>query len=327
MADFDEQDLAKLNGRQLLARAMQMYSGQPDVAALNEYAGQRQKQGQMDMMNALAAQYAGKGFQPVQESYLKRSLAAQSPQDVGDYGFISGGKFTASPFAGRKEQASAMLNMGNNILDNEEATARQEASDRRADARQAASDRRYYDAEERRNRLDKEKEDKAAAKEALRAKARSDTADVVLGTIADAKNVLKNTSSSPIVRLGASHVPGTDSYTLARKIDTIKANIGFDELQAMREASPTGGALGQVAVQEINYLQSTLGSLDIGLPSHELEKNFDAINRHYNNIKMIQQGKMPPEYGGGTSSNSSSALSQDEQNELDTLRRELGGRK
>ncbi len=43
----------------------------------------------------------------------------------------------------------------------------------------------------------------------------------------------------------------------------IKANIGFDRLQVMREESPTGGALGQVAVQELVALQATLGSLDL----------------------------------------------------------------
>jgi len=125
MADPYEQELANLSGRQLLARAMQMYGQQPDVTSLNEYAAQRQRQGQMDMVNALAAQYAGKGFQPVQETYLKRSLAAQTPQEIGDYGIVSGGKFTVSPFAGRKEQASALLNMGGKVLDNEEADARE----------------------------------------------------------------------------------------------------------------------------------------------------------------------------------------------------------
>lgn len=140
MADPYEQELANLSGRQLLARAMQMYGQQPDVTALNEYAAQRQRQGQMDMVNALAAQYAGKGFQPVQETYLKRSLAAQTPQEIGDYGIVAGGKFTTSPFAGRKEQATGLLSMGNNILDNEEAMARQNAADRRAAAREAASD-------------------------------------------------------------------------------------------------------------------------------------------------------------------------------------------
>lgn len=337
MADPYEQELANLSGRQLLARAMQMYGQQPDVTSLNEYAAQRQRQGQMDMVNALAAQYAGKGFQPVQETYLKRSLAAQTPQEIGDYGIVSGGKFTVSPFAGRKEQATGLLSMGNNILDNEEAAARQAATDRRADARQAASDSRYYAAEERRNRLQQEKdareaekEKRAEEKDRLRAQGRIAAADTVISNVDDAKNLLRGSSGGPLARVPMSKIPGTDAYTLAKRIDTVKANIGFDALQAMRESSPTGGALGQVAVQEINYLQSTLANLDVGLPDAELEKSLDAIDRHYKNIKMVQEGKMPPEYQrntGAASTSTQGGMTPDEERELLELRNKFRGQK
>lgn len=42
----------------------------------------------------------------------------------------------------------------------------------------------------------------------------------------------------------------------------ITALIGFDELNQMRQASPTGGALGQVSERELMYLQSVAGSLN-----------------------------------------------------------------
>lgn len=60
----------------------------------------------------------------------------------------------------------------------------------------------------------------------------------------------------------ASGVAGTDAHDLANIVNTIKANVGFDKLQAMREASPTGGALGQVSERENTLLQSTLGALE-----------------------------------------------------------------
>lgn len=60
----------------------------------------------------------------------------------------------------------------------------------------------------------------------------------------------------------AKHIPGTDAYDLAAIVESLKANIGFDELQKMREASATGGALGQVSNQEISFLQALLGNLD-----------------------------------------------------------------
>lgn len=80
-------------------------------------------------------------------------------------------------------------------------------------------------------------------------------------------------------------VGGTPAYNLNRTIDTIKSNIGFQALQAMREASPTGGALGQVAVQELNMLQATLGSLDIGQSATQLKANLTKIKTHFNNLK------------------------------------------
>ena len=57
-------------------------------------------------------------------------------------------------------------------------------------------------------------------------------------------------------------IPGTPAYRLAQKLKTIKANIGFDKLQSMRENSPTGGALGQVSDFENRQLQAVQGALE-----------------------------------------------------------------
>lgn len=81
----------------------------------------------------------------------------------------------------------------------------------------------------------------------------------------------------------ASKVPGTNAYDLRRTLDTIKANLGFEELQAMRDASPTGGALGQVAVQELTMLQATIAALDTGLDATTLRNNLNEVREHYTN--------------------------------------------
>lgn len=70
---------------------------------------------------------------------------------------------------------------------------------------------------------------------------------------------------------------GTKAYDLRSTAGTIKANLGFAELQAMRDASPTGGALGQVAVQELEALQSTLASLDPNQSDGQLLANLEKI--------------------------------------------------
>lgn len=78
-------------------------------------------------------------------------------------------------------------------------------------------------------------------------------------------------------------VPGTAAKNLAANVETIKANLGFDRLQRMRDASPTGGALGQVAVQELVALQSSIASLDTAQSPAQLLANLNNVKRHYEN--------------------------------------------
>ena len=73
----------------------------------------------------------------------------------------------------------------------------------------------------------------------------------------------------------------TDARNLQAKLETVKANLGFDRLQQMRDNSPTGGALGAVAVQELTALQSTVASLDQLQSPPQLRNALDKIDRHY----------------------------------------------
>ncbi len=85
-------------------------------------------------------------------------------------------------------------------------------------------------------------------------------------------------------------IGGTPAANLESTIDTIQANIGFDELQAMRDASPTGGALGQVAIRELDMLQSTLASLKQKQSPGQLKSNLNKILGHYNNwLKSVNE--------------------------------------
>lgn len=88
-----------------------------------------------------------------------------------------------------------------------------------------------------------------------------------------------NYMSAGFVGKQSEGIAGTPAYNLARDIESIKANIGFNELQQMREASKTGGALGQIAVQELNFLQSVLGSLDIGQGPDQLKANLEKVKQ------------------------------------------------
>lgn len=79
-------------------------------------------------------------------------------------------------------------------------------------------------------------------------------------------------------------IPGTDAFALNKLLDTIKANSGFDKLQQMRDASPTGGALGQVSERELNFLQSAIGNLDQAQDQETLLHNLNRVKRIYQDI-------------------------------------------
>lgn len=79
-----------------------------------------------------------------------------------------------------------------------------------------------------------------------------------------------------------SAIPGSSAKDLKALNDTIKANIGFDRLQRMRAESPTGGALGQVAVQELVALQSTIANLDTAQSTEQYRDQMMIVMQQYN---------------------------------------------
>ncbi len=58
------------------------------------------------------------------------------------------------------------------------------------------------------------------------------------------------------------NIPGTQAGDAQAKLTELKAKAGFAALQAMRDASKTGGALGQVTETEHIYLQNSLVALE-----------------------------------------------------------------
>lgn len=112
--------------------------------------------------------------------------------------------------------------------------------------------------------------------------------------IQDIERLKKNVMSQDIFNpttgaLGwiASFIPSSgrvDAENLGR---TIKANIGFDRLQQMREASPTGGALGSVSDRELRNLQSVMGSIELSQSEDQLLDNLERLGDIYSNIMRV----------------------------------------
>lgn len=91
-------------------------------------------------------------------------------------------------------------------------------------------------------------------------------------------------TSGPISQ-ATSWIAGTPAANLKAGIDQISASIGFKGLQDMRYESPTGGALGQVAVQELYFLQSVLGSLSQAQSPAQLGQMLLQVQDAYGRFK------------------------------------------
>lgn len=81
-------------------------------------------------------------------------------------------------------------------------------------------------------------------------------------------------------------LPGTDSRDLNKAVESIQALIGFDELDKMRQASPTGGALGQISEREIDFLQALKGSIDTSQSDEVLRNNLERVQRSFQILQL-----------------------------------------
>lgn len=69
-----------------------------------------------------------------------------------------------------------------------------------------------------------------------------------------------------------SQIPGTDAYSGAQKLENLQTRSFVTEIQRMRTASPTGGAVGNVTEREMGALSNIQASLKLGLKEAELRK-------------------------------------------------------
>ena len=132
---------------------------------------------------------------------------------------------------------------------------------------------------------------------------------LVLGGLDRIRNRVENAAwFDPATGFGTrltKNIAGTTAADVGELINTINASIAFGKLQAMREASPTGGALGQVSEMELGLLKSTIASLGQNQSEEQFLENLDLIDTYYTNIikkfnafpseAMAQAGYVPIE--------------------------------
>jgi hypothetical protein len=106
--------------------------------------------------------------------------------------------------------------------------------------------------------------------------------------IKDLETLAKHPGLSSITGIAAGRLPGITSAGREAEalFDKISARGGFQELQNMRQASPTGGALGNVSNKEGEQLRQAFAALDRRQDAASVRK---AITDAINQIRASQQ--------------------------------------
>ena len=107
----------------------------------------------------------------------------------------------------------------------------------------------------------------------------------VLDVAYDAMQLVGPTSTGLIGPLMAK-IGGTDAADLQEMSSTLKANTAFKALFEMRQASKTGGALGNVSNQEIKLLHDSWRSLGQNQSPAQLRKNMQAMIEKFERAKF-----------------------------------------
>lgn len=106
---------------------------------------------------------------------------------------------------------------------------------------------------------------------------------------------------------GLSSIPLTTARDLRATLDTIRANVGFAELNEMRANSPTGGALGQVTERELAFLQSTIANIEQSQSPEQLKSNLEKVKQAFQNSVQRLQNAYADEYGSNEQASDASA--------------------
>ena len=122
--------------------------------------------------------------------------------------------------------------------------------------------------------------------------------NLVRGDVKKAIGLVKNETTGALA--SAKELPffggSTESGRLANALATIKANVGFDNLQTMRDNSPTGGALGAVTEKEIAFLQAMQGSLEQSQTAADLKANLQRLDEFFAGREQRRQEAFAQDY-------------------------------
>lgn len=104
--------IEKLRGRasEMYDKATKLMDQPLDYSGMQAFAQQRGQQGEQAMLNALAAQYAGEQFQPLQQQFMKTAASTQDPIKMGGGLITNTGQFIKDPEVAQDKQVAMLLN-------------------------------------------------------------------------------------------------------------------------------------------------------------------------------------------------------------------------
>lgn len=120
----------------LAQEAADAENAEPDLASAQEYMRKRNEGSEMATLNALAAQFAGERFQPMQAQFLKRAAAAQEPLRIGTGMLTPDGQYVRDTVADAQRRAASKARQAQAY--EQMATGLETAEQRRQDAAERA---------------------------------------------------------------------------------------------------------------------------------------------------------------------------------------------
>lgn len=183
-----------------------------------------------------------------------------------------GAVFQTSPYEGRDQarEDERLRNERERLLITRDNSMRDAENDRIAREEKAAE----------KAQADKE----AAALEAAQRSQVRETAATMRTVIEKAKEAKRRSNDWFATGFGADTAldwGGSAAADVRELLAPIKANQAFTTLQKMREASPTGGALGAVSERELALLQSTITGLEQSQSDAQFQYAMDEIVQRY----------------------------------------------
>lgn len=91
--------------------------------------------------------------------------------------------------------------------------------------------------------------------------------------------------------------PGGSAADVQARLETLKSQAGFAVLQAMRDASKTGGALGNVSNFEVQALQNNLAALDTSQSPESFMRSLQQIIDYTEGVKMRMNEAYQRQFG------------------------------